>query len=57
MTLKRKVSLPVLAAKGTAYTMSQEEAEIAMAREYEEPIFVEEWKLPSGAYGESCGPI
>jgi len=57
VTLKRKVSLPVLAAKGKAYKMTQEEAEIAMSREYDEPIFVEEWKLPSGAYGESCGPI
>lgn len=57
VTLKRKVSLPVLAEKGTAYTMSAEEVAIAMGREYHEPIFVEEWKLPSGAYGESCGPV
>jgi len=56
VTLKRKHSLPVLAAKGKPYRMSAEDARVAMAREYQEPIFTDDWKLPSGAFGESCGP-
>lgn len=57
VTLKRKVSLPVLAGRGTPYKMSRADAEAAMARIFDEPIFVENWVLPSGAFGESCGPV
>lgn len=59
VTLKRKVSLPVLASQGTAYEMSREDAEAAMAETFDEPVLVApgEWKLPSGAFGESCGPV
>lgn len=58
VTLKRKVSLPVLAAKGTAYRMGAEDARVAMARTFDEPVILAPgmWKLPSGAFGESCGP-
>jgi len=31
-------------------------AAIAMQKEYKEPIFVDDWKLPAGAFGNSAGP-
>tara|TARA_B100000929_G_scaffold255538_1_gene217330 strand:- start:11129 stop:12154 length:1026 start_codon:yes stop_codon:yes gene_type:complete len=31
-------------------------ARLAMSREYDGPIFTEDWQLPSGAFGEACGP-
>jgi hypothetical protein len=30
--------------------------EVAMSEEYNEPIILEQWSLPQGAFGESCGP-
>jgi 3'-phosphoadenosine 5'-phosphosulfate sulfotransferase (PAPS reductase)/FAD synthetase len=57
VTLKRKVSLPVLASQGKPYKMDAKDAAVAMARIFEEPIFVDNWELPSGAFGESCGPV
>jgi 3'-phosphoadenosine 5'-phosphosulfate sulfotransferase (PAPS reductase)/FAD synthetase len=56
VTLKRKHSLPVLAAKGTSYKLDAKARALGMGRKYDAPIFVEVWTLPSGAYGESCGP-
>jgi hypothetical protein len=59
VTLKRKVSLPLLAERGKAYAMSVEDARVAMARTFDEPVLLAPgaWKLPSGAFGESCGPV
>lgn len=31
-------------------------AQIAMSREYNERIFLDDWQLPVGAYGENAGP-
>lgn len=58
-TIKRKVGLRVLANEGKAYKMNTNDAKVAMRRAYDEPIIVPagEWKLPSGAFGESCGPV
>lgn len=56
-TIKRKVSLRVLADQGTPYAASRADVEAAMRREFEEPIFVAEWTVPRGAFGESCGPV
>jgi 3'-phosphoadenosine 5'-phosphosulfate sulfotransferase (PAPS reductase)/FAD synthetase len=55
-TLKRKVSLPVLASQGKAYQMRRADIDAGMRREFDELIIVDDWKLPSGAFGESCGP-
>lgn len=30
---------------------------VAMSEAYNEPVIVEEWVLPAGAFGESCGPL
>lgn len=58
-TLKRKKSLRVLANEGSAYKMGREDAKAAMKRAFDEPIILDagEWELPSGAFGESCGPV
>lgn len=37
-------------------TMTDDLVQQAMSREYQEPIFVGNWELPAGAFGESAGP-
>nr|WP_293842916.1 phosphoadenosine phosphosulfate reductase family protein [uncultured Arsenicibacter sp.] len=58
-TLKREQSLPALIAKGKPYpeTDDTELVKVATSTEYTLPIITENWQLPAGAYGESCGPI
>lgn len=57
-TIHRKLSVRDQADKGKPYeTMSQEDIKAALSHEFNEPIILENWKLPAGAYGESCGPI
>lgn len=55
-TLKRDTDLISLIQKGKPYIMHPELVELALSEKYEQPIFMEKWQLPSGAYGESCGP-
>lgn len=61
VTIKRNESVEDLIAKGTPYeTITKELALLAMSRTYSKEIILpegEEWVLPAGAYGESCGPI
>jgi 3'-phosphoadenosine 5'-phosphosulfate sulfotransferase (PAPS reductase)/FAD synthetase len=61
VTIKRKESVEDLVAKGTPYhTITDELAELSMSRAYTKEIILpegEEWVLPAGAFGESCGPI
>jgi len=42
--------------RGTPYKMDPRDVALAMSTDYTEPIFVEKWTLPAGAYGEGCGP-
>lgn len=59
VTLKRKVSLPVLADAGKPYELEAEHVRAGMSSTYELPIIVPahaRWRLPSGAFGDSCGP-
>jgi 3'-phosphoadenosine 5'-phosphosulfate sulfotransferase (PAPS reductase)/FAD synthetase len=45
-----------MAAKGLPYpALSQELVELARSDNYGEPIVIDDWKLPLGAYGESNG--
>lgn len=57
-TIKRKLNVIQTADKGTAYAMSEADKRAALAHEFAEPVLLApaDWKLPSGAYGESCGP-
>ena len=57
VTLKRKESLPQLIEKGTTYsTITEELKEISTSKVYTGKILTDNWTLPAGAYGESCGP-
>ena len=57
VTMKRSVTLAELVANGTAYDMEAEMVDLALSYDYSEPIFLTNWKLPSGAYGDGCGPV
>lgn len=59
VTMKRKDSLRDLYAKGNIYEATKENPQLvrlANSKVFNEPIFVDNWILPSGAYSESCGP-
>ncbi len=55
-TIHRKNPVEQRADKGTLYQMNPADIKAGMSTEFNEPVFVEDWQLPSGAYGESCGP-
>lgn len=57
-TIKRDISMRDLIKKGKPYeSITPELAKIATSYEYDLPIFMDEWILPSGAYGEQCGSM
>lgn len=57
VTIQRKESVRQLAERGTPYQLDQKWVEAANAHTMTMPIYVgDQWILPSGAYGESCGP-
>jgi 3'-phosphoadenosine 5'-phosphosulfate sulfotransferase (PAPS reductase)/FAD synthetase len=57
-TMKRDVTLPELADRGTPYSASPGLIRLALSDTFDEPVVLpeEEWALPPGAFGESCGP-
>lgn len=58
ITIKRKESVRELVAKGTPYaSMKKEDIQDALSHEFSKEIFMENWILPAGAFGESCGPL
>lgn len=59
VTVKRDKSLTELIAAGSVYpaTLANDPMiEIARSTRYTAPIQVENWTLPAGAFGTSCGP-
>lgn len=56
VTVKRKGSLEELAADGTPYEFNLLAAASAICESFLEPVFLEVWTLPAGAFGESTGP-
>jgi len=52
-----KSFINILADKGMVYDVEDGYFEIANSKEYNEPIIVKNWSLPSGAFGENCGAI
>jgi 3'-phosphoadenosine 5'-phosphosulfate sulfotransferase (PAPS reductase)/FAD synthetase len=58
-TIKRKEDLRSLTDKGTPYVASQADVEACRSHAFNEPVILakEDWKLPAGAYAESCGPV
>lgn len=56
-TIKRKETLLELINKGSVYSdMDDQIIALATGYTYFESIFIDNWILPKGAYGESCGP-
>lgn len=57
VTIQRKESVRHLAAKGTPYDFEEKWLAAANAHTVSMPIYVgDQWELPKGAFGESCGP-
>ncbi len=57
VTIKRKLNIVQTADMGRPYqNMLDVDVRAALADEFNEPVIIEEWSLPSGAFGESCGP-
>jgi len=57
VTINRSKSVRELADLGTAYLVLDESLRVmALGDRYEDPILVEDWTLPAGAFGESTGP-
>ncbi|MBG6083034.1 adenine nucleotide alpha hydrolase family protein [Rubrivivax gelatinosus] len=56
VTIHRKLSVDEQVARGVPYKMDPLHVARAMSTEYTESIIMDDWALPAGAYGESCGP-
>jgi 3'-phosphoadenosine 5'-phosphosulfate sulfotransferase (PAPS reductase)/FAD synthetase len=57
VTIHRKLAVGALADLGTPYPAATGIwVERAMSTTFDAPIFVENWRLPPGAFGENCGP-
>ncbi len=58
ITINRKKSVLEMIESGTPYQMDDMESiKDAMNKEYNQDIIIQNWTLPAGAYGESCGPV
>lgn len=56
-TIKRVLNLTALASRGTPYQMRQHDIDAACSHVFNEPVILDLWTLPSGAFGESTGPM
>ncbi|MES2784359.1 MAG: phosphoadenosine phosphosulfate reductase [Pseudomonadota bacterium] len=56
VTIHRTRSVTAQANRGTPYAFEERWRAIAMSREFTQPIFIDPWVMPIGAFGESCGP-
>lgn len=57
VTLKRTESIGDLIQKGTPYeSITEGLVKISTSKNYTGDIFTQNWILPSGAFGQSCGP-
>lgn len=56
VTLRRDGPIEDAIARGTPYKMDPEIVKLAMSTTFDEPIFIDNWQLPAGAFGESTGP-
>lgn len=44
------------AALGIPYEAEPELVAMAMSSSYTDPVYVDDWELPAGAFGENAGP-
>lgn len=56
-TIQRKDSVEQLAKKGSPYNFDPELAKYSQKRTFTESIFMDDWALPMGAFGEQNGSI
>jgi len=57
-TIHRKHTVNELANQGRPYdSICDSLVEVAMSSEYLEPIFIKNWSMPSGAFGDNAGPV
>jgi hypothetical protein len=56
VTIHRTRSVDEQADRGTPYPFEEKWRAIAMSRVFTQPIFMDPWVMPLGAFGESCGP-
>lgn len=58
VTINRSKSVRMLAEAGTAYPIQDERLRaMALGAVYTDPVVVDDWQLPAGAFGESTGPV
>lgn len=58
VTIQRRESVRQQISRGVPYTgMNPADIEAALLNEFQEPVFLDVWKLPAGAYGEGAGPV
>jgi 3'-phosphoadenosine 5'-phosphosulfate sulfotransferase (PAPS reductase)/FAD synthetase len=56
-TIRRGATIDQTADDGVAFDLDPRMVEIALSSEYREPVVVDDWELPRGAFGENAGPI
>ena len=56
LTIHRKMSIDERVKIGESYDMNPELIRKALEDEYTDPVTVQDWETPSGAYGDSSGP-
>ncbi len=57
VTIHRKMGIEALAANGTVYQAARgRHVALALSETYSEPMVLDNWSLPPGAYAEGCGP-
>ncbi len=57
VTIKRGETLQDLADKGTPYDFDLIALASAVSAEFLEPVFLQVWTLPPGAFGDAAGPV
>ncbi|MBK7823280.1 MAG: phosphoadenosine phosphosulfate reductase family protein [Tessaracoccus sp.] len=55
-TIKRKLSVVETADRGKPFSMNPADIRAVLSHKFDEPIIVDRWMLPAGAFGDSCGP-
>jgi len=56
-TIHRTLTVDQQIEKGTAYDMPEALKEYGTKKQYTDPIIVQTWELPKGAFGENAGPL
>ncbi len=56
VTIHRTETVEERAGKGKPYDMESDALALARSDRFYEPMFVDEWVLPKGAFGENAGP-